>query len=72
MNTLMTLTSLIAALTPRTDKITKGFIFKDEKICYKMVLIHFVFRLYQSSEIVALESYADEKPAFLKGTWGKG
>jgi len=47
----MTLTSLAAAVVPRTSKITKNN-------------LH-VFKLSQSSEI-ALESYTDERLTFLK------
>jgi len=55
-------------VAPRIGKkLSKSFstFLKEEKICYKMVIKLFVFKLSQSSGI-ALESYADEKATFLK------
>jgi len=54
----MTPKSLVATVEPRTGKINKnGPVFlKEEKIGFKMVKLHFVFKLSRQSSKIVLRS----------------
>jgi len=63
----MTTTSLAAAVTPNTGKIIKNGlrVFESGEYLLPYGILHFVFKLSQSSEIV-VRIYTDEKRTFLK------
>jgi len=65
----VTVTSLEAAVAPRTGKIIKNGLSVFERLenLLQDGILHFVFRLSQKSRWKA-RIYADEKPTFLKGT----
>jgi len=66
----MTVASLVAVVAPHTGKIIKNGlnVFERGENLQRNGILHFVFRLSQSSES-ALKVYLDEKLTFLKRAW---
>jgi len=66
----MTVTSLVSVVAHRTGKIIKNGVFDRGEHFLQNGILHFVFQLSQSSEIVyKVRIYADEKLTYLKRAW---